>query len=77
MKPPAMSRRSLMTGALGLATALAARPGWAQGQNPFGAPELIELIPSARLVTIAGRDHMSAVTARDFKQAALDFLTAE
>jgi pimeloyl-ACP methyl ester carboxylesterase len=42
-----------------------------------GAPELIELIPSARLVTIAGRDHMSAVTARDFKQAALDFLTAE
>jgi pimeloyl-ACP methyl ester carboxylesterase len=42
-----------------------------------GAPELIELIPTARLVTIAGRDHMSAVTARDFKQAALDFLTAE
>jgi len=28
-------------------------------------------------VTIAGRDHMTAVTARDFKQAALDFLTAE
>ncbi len=42
-----------------------------------GAPELIELIPTARLVTIPGRDHMSAVTARDFKQAALDFLTAE
>jgi pimeloyl-ACP methyl ester carboxylesterase len=41
------------------------------------APELIELIPTARLVTIAGRDHMTAVTARDFKQAALDFLTAE
>lgn len=42
-----------------------------------GAPELIELIPTARLVTIPGRDHMSAVTARDFKQAALDFLAAE
>ena len=42
-----------------------------------GAPELIELIPSARLVTIAGRDHMSAVVARDFKQAALEFLTAD
>jgi pimeloyl-ACP methyl ester carboxylesterase len=41
------------------------------------APELIELIPTARLVTIAGRDHMTAVTAREFKQAALDFLTAE
>jgi pimeloyl-ACP methyl ester carboxylesterase len=41
------------------------------------APELIELIPTARLVTIAGRDHMTAVTARDFKQAALDFLAAE
>ncbi|HKW72987.1 MAG TPA: alpha/beta fold hydrolase [Candidatus Dormibacteraeota bacterium] len=40
-----------------------------------GAPELIELIPTARLVTIPGRDHMSAVVARDFKQAALDFLT--
>lgn len=41
-----------------------------------GAPELIELIPSARLVTIPDRDHMSAVVARDFKQAALEFLTA-
>jgi pimeloyl-ACP methyl ester carboxylesterase len=41
------------------------------------APELIELIPTARLVTIPGRDHMTAVTARDFKQAALDFLLAE
>src|SRR5690349_198095 len=35
------------------------------------APELVELIPSARLVTIPDRDHMSAVPARDFKQAAL------
>jgi pimeloyl-ACP methyl ester carboxylesterase len=41
-----------------------------------GAPELIELIPSARLVTVAGRDHMSAVPAREFKQAAVEFLTA-
>ena len=42
-----------------------------------GAPELIELIPTARLVTLSGRDHMSAVVAREFKQAALDFLTTE
>jgi pimeloyl-ACP methyl ester carboxylesterase len=41
-----------------------------------GAPQLIEEIPTARLVTIAGRDHMSAVPARDFKQAALEFLSA-
>lgn len=41
-----------------------------------GAPELIEEIPTARLVTIAGRDHMSAVPAGDFKRAALDFLSA-
>ncbi len=40
-----------------------------------GAAELIELVPSARLVTIPDRDHMSAVVARDFKQAALAFLT--
>ena len=39
-----------------------------------GAPELVELVPTARLVTIAGRDHMSAVVAREFKQAALEFL---
>lgn len=42
-----------------------------------GAPDLVELIPTARLVTIAGRDHLSAVPAREFKQAALGFLTAE
>jgi pimeloyl-ACP methyl ester carboxylesterase len=42
-----------------------------------GAPELVELVPSARLVTIANRDHMSAVPAREFKQAALEFLAAE
>ena len=41
------------------------------------APELVELIPSSRLVTIPDRDHMSAVPAREFKRAALEFLTAE
>jgi pimeloyl-ACP methyl ester carboxylesterase len=41
------------------------------------APELVELIPSSRLVVIHGRDHMGAVPAREFKQAALDFLSAE
>jgi pimeloyl-ACP methyl ester carboxylesterase len=42
-----------------------------------GAPELVEEIPSSRLVTIDGRDHMSAVVAREFKQAALEFLTSD
>lgn len=42
-----------------------------------GAPELIELVPSARLVTIAGRDHLSAVTSAEFKRAALEFLAAD
>lgn len=41
-----------------------------------GAPELIEEIPSARLHVIPNRDHMSAVVSREFKQAALDFLSA-
>jgi pimeloyl-ACP methyl ester carboxylesterase len=41
------------------------------------APELVELIPSSRLVTISGRDHMGAVPAREFKTAAIDFLNAE
>jgi len=45
-----------------------------QDQIASGAPELVELIPSARLVTIPGRDHMSTVPARDFKRAALEFL---
>jgi pimeloyl-ACP methyl ester carboxylesterase len=36
--------------------------------------KLVESIPNAKLVTIAGRNHMSAVPAREFKQAALDFL---
>jgi pimeloyl-ACP methyl ester carboxylesterase len=41
------------------------------------APELVELIPSSRLVVISGRDHMGAVPAREFKQVAIDFLSAE
>jgi pimeloyl-ACP methyl ester carboxylesterase len=48
-----------------------------QDEIARGAPELVELLPTARLVTIPGRDHMSAVPAREFKRAALDFLTAE
>ena len=35
---------------------------------------LVVSIPTARLVTIPGRNHMSAVIAREFKQAALEFL---
>lgn len=42
-----------------------------------GAPELVELIPSSRLVTVPGRDHMGAVPAREFKQAAIEFFSAE
>lgn len=38
---------------------------------------LVESIPTARLVTIAGRNHMSTVPAKEFKQAALEFLGAE
>jgi pimeloyl-ACP methyl ester carboxylesterase len=49
----------------------------AEDQIARRAPELVELIPTSRLVTIPGRDHMSAVPAREFKQAALDFLTTE
>jgi pimeloyl-ACP methyl ester carboxylesterase len=39
-----------------------------------GVDRLIESLPTARLVTLAGRNHMSAVPAREFKEAALDFL---
>ncbi|HVD47975.1 MAG TPA: alpha/beta hydrolase [Candidatus Limnocylindria bacterium] len=37
---------------------------------------LVKSIAHAKLVTIAGRNHMSAVPAREFKQAALEFLAA-
>jgi pimeloyl-ACP methyl ester carboxylesterase len=49
------------------------------GQNDdiaVDAERLVESIPNARLVTIAGRNHMSAVPAREFKEAALEFLAA-
>jgi len=39
-----------------------------------GSQDLVEQIPTARLVTVAGRDHLGTVTAREFKQAALEFL---
>jgi pimeloyl-ACP methyl ester carboxylesterase len=42
-----------------------------------GAPALVEQIPTARLVTVSGRDHMGAVPAREFKAAAIDFLSSE
>lgn len=45
-----------------------------QDEVASGAPELIELIPTARLVTVRGRDHLSTVPAREFKRAALNFL---
>src|SRR5258706_12467558 len=41
------------------------------------APELVEPIPSSRLVTIPGRDHMGAVPAPELKQAAIDFLLTD
>ena len=39
-----------------------------------GADELVEMIPTARLVTVPGRDHLGTVPAREFKDAALAFL---
>jgi pimeloyl-ACP methyl ester carboxylesterase len=39
-------------------------------------PRLVKSIPTAKLVTIPGRNHMSAVPAREFKQAVVEFLTA-
>jgi pimeloyl-ACP methyl ester carboxylesterase len=40
-----------------------------------GAPELAQQIPGARYVAIEGRNHMNAMPARQFKAAALDFLS--
>lgn len=42
-----------------------------------GAEDLVEEIPTARLVTVPGRDHLGTVPAREFKEAALAFLEAE
>ena len=39
------------------------------------APRLAELIPSAELVMIPGRDHLGTVPARQFKDAAVEFLS--
>lgn len=41
------------------------------------ADRLVESMPTARLVTIAGRNHMSTVPAKEFKEAALEFLAAD
>jgi pimeloyl-ACP methyl ester carboxylesterase len=45
-------------------------------QDPIarGAPELVAKIPGASYVPITGRNHMNAVPARQFKEAALAFL---
>ena len=37
--------------------------------------KLVESIPTAKLVTVQGRNHMSTVPAREFKQATLEFLS--
>jgi hypothetical protein len=41
-----------------------------------GADRLAAAIPGARYVTVEGRNHMNAVPARQFKQAAVEFLLA-
>jgi pimeloyl-ACP methyl ester carboxylesterase len=43
----------------------------------LGADRLVESIPTARLVTVAGRNHMSLVPATEFKSAALEFFAAD
>jgi pimeloyl-ACP methyl ester carboxylesterase len=40
------------------------------------AAQLAESIPAAKLVTIPGRDHLGTVPARQFKEAALEFFSA-
>jgi pimeloyl-ACP methyl ester carboxylesterase len=45
-----------------------------QDQLAGNAAEIANLIPGARYVAIAGRNHMNAVPARQFKEATLDFL---
>lgn len=37
-------------------------------------PRLMAALPAARLLTLPGRNHLSAVPAREFKEAALQFL---
>ncbi len=45
-----------------------------QDELVSGAPELVEQIATAKLVTVPGRDHLGTVPAREFKQATLEFL---
>jgi pimeloyl-ACP methyl ester carboxylesterase len=46
-------------------------------QDPMArdAPDLARRIPGARYVAIEGRNHMNAVPARQFKSAAVEFLS--
>ena len=44
-------------------------------ERAAGLEALHSLVPSARLVLIPGRNHVNAVTARAFKQAAIEFLS--
>jgi pimeloyl-ACP methyl ester carboxylesterase len=48
-------------------------------QDPLarGAPDLAAQVPGARYIAIAGRNHMNAVPARQFKEAALAFLDGD
>src|SRR5712692_4282030 len=39
-----------------------------------GAEELVEMMPTAKLVIVPGRDHLGTVPAREFKEATLAFL---
>ena len=39
-----------------------------------GAEDLVEMLPTAKLVIVPGRDHLGTVPAREFKEAALAFL---
>src|SRR6266571_8266832 len=41
-----------------------------------GAEDLVELMPTAKLVIVPGRDHLGTVPAREFKETALAFLEA-
>jgi len=42
-----------------------------------GAEDLVELMPTARLVIVPGRNHLGTVPAHEFKEAALAFLEAD
>jgi len=42
-----------------------------------GAEDLVELMPTAKLVIVPGRNHLGTVPAHEFKEAALAFLEAD